>query len=227
MSPWGLRSTFHAAAGLSVNIPCGRGPSVNFSCIHGTLRASGTFCASSGLYINFSCVFGTVCKLPSTFVHSRDPPLTFHGTVGPSVTFSQISVRCIHQLFVNFSCGQVHSVNFLCVHTTFRHFVSTQSFVIFRASTGPSVNFCQLSLTLRDRPSTSVKFPWVHGNFCQHSVLAQDLRETSVNFCASLGPSVNFPCYRRAFHLLSVWQRDFHQVSTTFRTSVGSFVNFR
>ena len=52
MPPWGLRSTFHAAVGLSLNIPCGRrtihllflrpwhspSTSVNFLCICGTLR---------------------------------------------------------------------------------------------------------------------------------------------------------------------------------------------
>ena len=107
------------------------------------------------------------------------------------------------------------SIIFQCLCWTLRKLISAfraseESSVIFRASTGPSVNFCQLSLTLRDLPSTSVKFPWVHGIFREHSVNfpcvhgtcyqpSVKLRNLVATFRASTGTSVNIPYLNRTF----------------------------
>ena len=138
-------------------------------------------------------------KLPSTFGVATGPSinfrqllyilgtfrLTFHGTVGSSITFSQISVRCIRQHLSTFRAAAGPSVSLLCVCTTFRQLPSS-----FHACAGPYVNFWQISLTLREHPSTSVKFPWVHGIFRQHSLHPWDLPLT---FRVSTIPTFNLP----------------------------------
>ena len=160
MPLWGLCPTFRAAAGLSVNIPSGRrtihqlflrprhspSTSVNFLCICGTLRQFNMHPWDCSLTsVNFTCVpkpsgnflffHRTFRIFPLNFVHSWDLLLPFRGTMGPTATFSHISVwLCVYPSnFVNFPCGRGHSVNFLCVRTT-------------------SINFRHLSMHLLDLP---------------------------------------------------------------------------
>ena len=145
-------------------------------------------------------------------------------------TFCQLSLRQ-HNLPSIFAI-------FPCIHWTFCKLASTfcasEKFPsIFCASMGPSVNFCQLSLSPRDIPSTSVKFLWFHGIFHQHLLHSWDVLSTSVNF----------PCIHSTFHQLpSTFRaptessvnnmgrhRTFHQHQSIFRASAGlpyTCVNF-
>ena len=160
---------------------------------------------------------------------------------GVSVNFCQLSVRpwtfrqlslCPHNL-------PSTSVIFPCLCWTLRKLMSTfcaseESSIIFRASTGPSVNFCQTSLTLRDCPSTSVNFPCVHGICYQPSVRLWNLvstfrasTELLSTFRACTGPSGDFRqhlCIRGTFCELSMRPQDF---LCTFCACAGPWVDFR
>ena len=151
--------------------------------------------------VNFLCICGSCCQLLLTFCASMGPPETFRAAAGPSVNFSQLSVRP-WDLLSAFRAYERPSANFLCVRGIFHQlFVQPRDIPsTFCAAAGPTINFSQLSMP------------------------PLGLRST---FRAAAGLSVNFLCFRRAFHQLSVWQWDFPSSSTTFCTSVGPFVNFR
>ena len=127
------------------------------------------FCASTGLSVNlrelymrpknlpstFCCGHRTFHKLPSTFAHSQDLLLTFRATVGPSVTFSQLSVRSRVYLptFVNFPCvcGTFHQLSMQL--RTFR----------------------PLSLHPHTLPSANINFPCIRGTFRELTLWQWDL----------------------------------------------------
>ena len=139
-----------------MNFTCGEESSFNILCGHRTFR-----------------------KLPSTFAHSRDIPLTFCATVGPSVTFSQLSVRSRVYLPT--------FVNFPCVCGTF-HQLSMQL-----------RTFCQLSLHPHTLLSTSINFPCIRGTFRELSLWQWDLpsnyrvaADILSTFFESAQPSINF-----------------------------------
>ena len=188
-----------------------------------------------GLSSNFCQLSVSLLDLSSTFHAAVDITSTFLAPAQPSVNFHQLSVRLSDLPWtvlmaawpsVKFLCGCGHSVNFLCVSTTFRqyppflpciHWPSVSLHLlsvlrnfpsIFRASTGPSVNFCQLSLSLWDILSTSVKFPLFREIFHQQFLHSRDILSTSVNFLSKCrifrkqyarpqslpSASVYFPC---------------------------------
>ena len=141
--------------------------------------------------MNFTCGRGTFLRLSvrqqdllSTFERSRNVPLTFRATVGPSVPFSQLFVRSwvFPSTFVNFPCvrgtlcqlsAQPRIFRQLSLHPhNLRQLPST-----FRGSTGPSINFRQLSVHRQYLPSTSVNFLCIHGIFYKQTEAA----EPSVN----------------------------------------------
>ena len=192
--------------------------------------------------MNFTCSRGSFLQLSvrqqdfqSTFERSRDLPLTFCATLGPSVIFSQLSVRL--RVFPS------TFVNFLCVCGTFRQLFVRPQIIhqlslrphnlrqlpsTFHASTGPSGNlsdgsgtFRQISVGPWDLPSTSVNFRAPTGSFVS-KLRPQNLLSTSVDFpcicriyhkLASTfheagEPPVNFPSYRLTFRQLSLRPRD-------------------
>ena len=202
--PWG-RWNFHQVfvrqqdlKSSSVNIPCSRrllSTCVNFLCGCRTYRQltvqprdhSPTFHASEGPSINFPYVCWCSNNFRQLSVHPKDYPSNFCVSTEHCVIFSNHYVRPqgLPSTSVNFCTFLAPSVNIPCDHGSIYQLSST-----LRASTGPSVNFCQLSLSPRDIPSTSVKFPWfweinifcIRGTFCQYLS----------TFCASTVPSINF-----------------------------------
>ena len=119
-------------------------------------------------------------NISSTFGEATVPSVNFRQLCtfsGPSVNIPWDRGTFYHlqsnfcavypSTFVNFPCVRGHSVNYLCVHTTFRQLPST-----FRASAGPSVNFSYGS-----------------GTFCKIFMRPRDLHST---FFVSAQPSVNF-----------------------------------
>ena len=122
--------------------------------------------------------------------------------------------------------------------STFRMFADFLS--TFLAAAGPSVNFCQLSVHswdlslnflygrgnahqlsvhLRDLPSTAVNISCVRKNYQKFSMHLPDLPSTFVNCSASSAPSVNF-------YQLSVHLRDLPSTSVNFHVAAGPSVNF-
>ena len=216
-------------------------------------RATVLLCNLSA-YVNFTFVRRTICQLsvqqsdiPSIFVHPRDSSPTFSAFAGSSVSFHQLSVRPLNIPST--------SINIPCGHGTFHQF-SVQLRDLsptFRASEGPSinfpyvrgrsVNFCQLSVWLRDYQifmcqrnilSSSANIRAASGpsiNLRQLSMRLQNLLSTSVNFpcihvtfrqlastfCASVGHSVIFPFIRGTFR----------QLWSILRVSTVPSVNFR
>ena len=236
-----LPSTFRAQRELPSTFYASAEPSVNFLCVRGTfylylsnLRASLGPSAIyrqlsrhpqdlPSIYVNILCVRGTFHQLPSTF----------HALAGPSVSFCQLSMcpRCILSTSINFPCIAVPSlnfhqlslhsqdlsisVNFWCVHETFRQFLST-----FRASTELSINLHQLSVRTRDLPSTFGVFIGPFVNFRQPSMHPWTFCQLPSTLHASAGPSVNF---RRIF----VCSRDHLSTPVKFPCVHKFFANFR
>ena len=100
----------------------------------------------------------------------------------------------------------------------------------------PYVNFCQLSVRLRDLPLTFVNFLCIQETICQFSVRQQDLPTTSVNFpyiCgtfrklpltfyASAGTSIKYQCSSRiSLNIRQLYVRQF--VHGTFRQLPSKF----
>ena len=187
-----LPSTFCTSMGIVPTILASAGHSVNFNflCICSTFHQvlvhprdiPSTFCASTGHSVNSRKLYVWPRNLPSTFEHSRNLLLTFRATVGPSVTFSQLSVRLwvFLSTFVNFSCGRGYSVNFLCVCTTTDNFhqLSVHPLVLpwtFLMATKPSVKFPWVCRTFHQLPSTfrASAVPFI--NFRQRFVHPRDL----------------------------------------------------
>ena len=136
-----LPSTFRTATGLSANmrqlsvrpqdLPS---PSFNNLCIHGTFKIvpcthwtfrqfQATFRAVAGPSGNSQCGRGIFPPVASTFRAAVVPSVTFQAATGLQLT----------------------SINFPCIHETFRQHLSTLS-----AAVGPFVNFRQISVRLQD-----------------------------------------------------------------------------
>ena len=202
-----------------------------------------TFRAAEGHSVNFRQLSVRPRDYLSNFMSAKH-----------SVIFSKHSVplRDLPLTCVNFRASAGHSINFPCIHGTFRQLPSTLSasagpiFVCqwdiqstFRSFVVPSVKFGQLSVYLRYLLST------FHASWGLWSTFRASARP-SVNFCAStrssinfqcgqgtirqhfLQPwdlpstSVNFPCLRGAFGQLSV---RLCELPSTFRAAAGPFVN--
>ena len=187
---WDLQKTFRVATGHSVNF---RQPSVRPR--NNLLK----FCASVGPSVK-------VCAFPCSrrnfrrlSVHLWDLLSTFPTSTGPSINFCHLSVHlrdhpstffviflCVLRIFIQLSVG--HFINFPCVCGTFINTI--------RASAGPSVNLCQLSVHPWDLPSTfrvsveilstSINFSCTRRILRQHSIWQRDLPSTSLNFPAHL-----------------------------------------
>ena len=164
---------------------CVRGNSVNFRQL--SIRPRDyplTFCVSAGHTVNFSelpCGRGTFRQLS---VHLQDLPSTFGVYAAISVNF--LCVRgTFCQLFVRPWDLPPPSVNSSCVLGTFcQYFVHPWDLPkTIRTADGPSVNFSQLTVLLRD----SVNFPCNDGTYCQLSMHPRDLPST---FHTSAGYSV-------------------------------------
>ena len=106
---------------------------------------------------------------------------------------------------------------------------------IFHAAPRPSVNFCQLSVHLRNLPSTfcasveilcpnSVSFSCVRGLFEKVQYGCWIFCQHQLTFRAVAGLSVSFLCIRGTFCQLSIRSRDY---LFTFRVSARHSVNFR
>ena len=132
--PCDLASTFRASAGHSVNFPGHpwdfTSTSVNSQCIRGTMRqifvcqwdiqsTFRSFVVPSVKLVNSPCICGTFCQLLSTFCASMGPPKTICAAAGPSVNFSQLSVRPWN-LPSTFRAAAGLSVNILCGRRTIR-----------------------------------------------------------------------------------------------------------
>ena len=168
-----------------VNFPCGCGTFRQLSvCPREFRHLPSTFHSSKGLSVYFLCVCGTFRQLS---VHLHDLQSTFGVSAEISVNFRQLSARP-RDLLSTFRASVGSSVNFRYLFVRPRDPLS-----IFRASVGPSetfctangpsVNFSQFSVWLRD----SVNFPCNYGTFCQLSMHPQDLPST---FHTSAGYSV-------------------------------------
>ena len=122
--------------------------------------------------------------------------------------------------------------------------------------TGLSANFCQLSMRLRDLPSTfhaaaditstflhphtlpstSINIPCIHGTFRELFMQLQTLRRLSCTrtpfrrlpstFRASAVPSVNFLYGSGAFRQITVWPRTFCQLSLHQHNFPSTYVIF-
>ena len=216
-----LPSSFSASAGYSVYSLCIR---------RTFCKLTWTLHVAEVPSFNFAYSHRTFRKLPSSFVRSWDLPLTFRGTVGPSVTFSQLSVwsRVFPSAFVTFLCV-CETLRQLSVHP--RELLST-----FRDCAGPLVAFCQLcirgtfrqfSVLPQDLSSAFCTAAGLSVKFRQLSVRLWDLLSTSVNFpCAFSSPS-NFCAPAGSFLNILHGYRTFHQHQSTFRASVGLTANLR
>ena len=129
---------------------------------------SSDFLASTAPSVNIPCRCRTFHQLLSTF----------HASGGPSINFL-FGHRSFRQHLSTFCLAVVSyttSVNFQCIRWSLR-----QVPLPFRAKAGPSVNFRQLSVHLRDVPLTYVHFLCVvrlYVNFFQLSVYPWDLPST-------------------------------------------------
>ena len=217
-------STFHAAAG----------PSVNFLCIRGPFRQLPlALCVSVEAFINFN----------QHSMQPRDISSTFRASAGPSGNFHQLSVRPLYLPST--------SINILCGCGTFRQLSVHLRDILptFHASEGPSinfpyvrghsVNFRQLSMHPRGYPSNFCVSAEHSVIFSKHSVRPWDLPSTSVNlpcirvtfrllsspFCASKF-SVNILCGCRTFYQLFLHPRDIPCTCINFPCVSESSVNF-
>ena len=146
---------------------------------------------SAGPSVNLLCSRGTSVNFRQLSVRPRDYLSNF-VSAEHSVIFSKHSVppHDIPSTCVNFFASTGHSVNFLCIHGTFRQLPSTLS-----ASAVPCVKFLSVG--------HSVNFPFVCGTF----------RQVSSTLRVSTAPSVNFPCLCETFSQLSVHPRDLQSTS--------------
>ena len=111
-------------------------------------------------------------------------------------------LRDLSSTFVNFTCGQ---------NTLHQYSVRPETFLqlplTFCTTRRPIVTVSQLSMQLRDHPSTSVNFP------CR----LVTLRLLPSTFRADGRPAINIPCGRDTLR----------QLPSTFRAGRGPSVNFR
>ena len=154
--------------------------SVNFPCGQKTFRQLSVHPQDiASTSVIFPCIRWTFHRLLSTFCASAGQlPSAFHASVG---TF----IKC------------------LCVRWNFCQLPS-----IFRTSTGPSVNFRQLSVHLLYHWT----FHQFYACFMGHSV---NICEHLSIFCTSSGPSINF----------CVFHGTFHQYPSSIHASAGPTVN--
>ena len=194
----------------------------------------------------------TFCLLTSTFRASMRPSflLPFCASAGPFVNvpcvseiFRQHSVwpRAFHKLPSIFYAPAVLSVRFCLLSVIprdhnpgsirLRDFPSN-----VRTSVGPSVNFHQLSVHLRDLLSASVNFSCISGTFSQLSVPPWYLPSTSVNILCICGTSQKVLCICWSFRQLQTLPGSFRIIfqlfvhprglQSTFCAAVGPSVNF-
>ena len=180
------------ASEIPVNIPCGCGPFGNFPCIHRTFRL-----------------------LVLTFCASARSSVNFscgHGA------FHKLQVSMHLQYFL--SC----SVYSLLIRRTIRPLsIRPRNFSSnIRTSAGPSVNFHQLSVHLRDLPSTCVTNLGICGTSQKILCGYWSFRQLQSTFRAVTKPFVNFPFIHESFSQLSMpsWG-----LRLTFRVSTGLYVN--
>ena len=106
-------------------------------------------------------------------------------------------------------------IELLCSRETFRQLLST-----LRATGGPSVNFCRLSVQPVDLPSTSVNIQCGQKAFRELSVWPGDLPSTSDNFQCDQETFCQLPS------TFSVAEK-FRQLPSTFRATGRSFIKIR
>ena len=204
MQEWDLPS-------ISVNFPCHRRPSVNFS-VH--LQ---DFPTTS---VNFTCGhrnFGQLSVQPQDLLSTSANFLCNRATCRKHSVLMRV-------LLSTFRASVVPSMNI--------QYVRGLS-VNFRAALRNSVNSCQFSMHPQDLPSTSVNFPCVRKTFHQLSVVRSTFRQIPSTFCTSTGPFINFRllsvCTRN--HLSTLCGAMGHSVNSpwshgTFRLLLSTFCCF-
>ena len=181
------------------------------------------------------------CDLPSTFINFLSVRgKHFVRKLDLLLNFRQLSVW-LWDLPSIFCASAIPSVRFCLLSANIRgtmHPLSVRSQdhpSNIRMSTGPFVNFHQLSVHPRDIPSTcvnfcasaghSVNFLCIHGTFSQPasagpcvkvSCISRTFSHLQYTFRVAVGPSVNILC----------GQGTFCQLQSTFHASMGPSLNF-